>query len=62
MTKEFFITIDSGEEKKFTSKEELKDYIKNGFNRAGGFEWIEDIRDTEGNKYGCEWTLNLFKI
>lgn len=57
----YYLSSAYGDEK-FDSKEELKEHIKAGFNRSGSWDWIDDIYDDEGNRYECEWNLEIVKI
>jgi len=57
----FYIKESNGSEKKFEYIDEVKDYVRTGFDRFGGYEWIDEIYDDEGNEYGCEWSLKIVK-
>lgn len=45
----------------FETMEELKEHIEAVHAEEGGWDWIVDITDDEGNGYACEWTLNIVK-
>lgn len=61
MSKKFYLSTPDGE-KNFDTKEELKEYIKNGFNESGSWDWIGEIGDSEGNRYACDWDLKIVQM
>ncbi len=46
----------------FSTTGELKEYIENRHAEDGGFDWISEIKDAEGNYYGCSWKLEIERI
>lgn len=58
----FFLRDDAGHSHSFTTIEELKEYIEGRHAEEGGFDWISDIKDGRGRKYGCSWHLEIEQI
>ena len=46
----------------FETMEELREYIETRHAEEGGFDWISEIKDEHGKKYGCSWSLEIESI
>ena len=51
-----------GFSQEFDTKEQLKEYVENRHAEEGGFDWISEITDDMGRRYGCSWTLEIESI
>lgn len=58
----FFLETAESNTEKFKTMDELKEFVEEGSAEAGGFDWISEIRDNKGNKYGCNWNLEIVEI
>jgi hypothetical protein len=55
----FFLCNTLGHIEKFKTIDELKEYIEIRHAEEGGFDWVSEIRDDEGNFYGCSWNVEI---
>jgi hypothetical protein len=54
---------DTGEHKiGFSTMVEAQNYIEERHAEEGGFDWISEIKDDKGNRYGCFWKLEIVEI
>jgi len=58
----FCVYDTNGNSRKFDIMQDLKEYIENRHAEEGGFDWISEIKDSEGSYYGCSWILEIEKI
>ncbi len=58
-----FWVYDSNERShKFDTMQDLKEYIEIRHAEESGFDWISEIKDRNGNYYGCSWRLEIIEI
>jgi len=46
----------------FETAIEAQKYIEERHAEEGGFDWISEITDGKGNRYGCTWKLEIEEI
>jgi hypothetical protein len=51
-----------GHTERFETIEDLKEYVELRHAEDGGFEWISEIKDSKGRRYGCGWSLEIEQI
>ena len=47
---------------KFNSVEDAEKHIKEVFDLDNNTDWIGEIKDENGQEYGCAWSVKLEKI
>jgi hypothetical protein len=58
----FLLGDSNGYSHSFDTMIELKEYVENRHAEEGGFDWISEIKDSKGQCYGCNWSLEVQAI
>ena len=58
----FVLTDCNGYSHSFDAMIELEEYVEHRHAEEGGFDWISEIKDANGQYYGCNWTLEIQAI
>jgi hypothetical protein len=58
----FLVEDTSGNKIEFDTVIEAQKYIEVRHDEEGCWDWLSEITDDKGNRYGCSWKLEIMEI